>query len=246
VESLVQGPGGKLDVRLGHKVTGIDLKTANRIVITTSNKGTFTAKRVVVALPLGVLKQGGLQWQPPLPSTNQQALDKLSMGLLNKLVLVFPRVFWPRDLEVFNRVAPQNTPGAWSETYNMLSHTGKPVLVAFNAAQYAAHLEQKTAAQVKDEYMAVLKKLFGANNVPEPISYTVTAWGQDPYAFGSYSFTKSAPGGAFGAAHRNTAAPIGNRVFFAGEHTRPDCPATAHGALLSGRKAATDLLASLK
>lgn len=47
---------------------------------------------------------------------------------------------------------------------------GKPVLVAFNAAQYATQLEQKTAAQVKDEYMGVLKKLFGAANVPEPIS----------------------------------------------------------------------------
>lgn len=44
------------------------------------------------------------------------------------------------------------------------------MLVAFNAAQYASQLEQKTAAQVKDEYMAVLRALFGAANVPEPIS----------------------------------------------------------------------------
>lgn len=43
-----------------------------------------------------------------------------------------------------------------------------------------------------------------------------------------------------------TAAPIANRIFFAGEHTRADSPATTHGALLSGRKAAADLLASLK
>lgn len=32
-----------------------------------------------------------------------------------------------------------------------------------------------------------------------------------------------------------------NRIFFAGEHTRPDHPATVHGAVLSGRKAATDV-----
>ena len=42
-------------------------------------------QRVVVALPLGVLKHGDVQWQPPLPATNQQALDQLSMGLLNKV-----------------------------------------------------------------------------------------------------------------------------------------------------------------
>ena len=42
-----------------------------------------------------------------------------------QLVLVFPRVFWPRNLEVLNHVAPSGTPGAWSETYNMLPHTGE-------------------------------------------------------------------------------------------------------------------------
>lgn len=45
--------------------------------------------------------------------------------------------------------------------------------------------------------------------------------------------------------HRSSAAPIaGKRIFFAGEHTRADHPATTHGALLSGRKAAADVLTS--
>lgn len=43
---------------------------------------------------------------------------------LAQLVLVFPKAFWPEDVEVLNRVAPWATPGAWSETYNMLPHTG--------------------------------------------------------------------------------------------------------------------------
>ena len=37
---------------------------------------------------------------------------------------------------------------------------------------------------------------------PLPLQYTVTAWGKDPFARGSYSFTKSAPGGDFGSVHR--------------------------------------------
>ena len=32
-----------------------------------------------------MLKPVDVQWQPPLPATNQQALDKRSMGLLNKV-----------------------------------------------------------------------------------------------------------------------------------------------------------------
>lgn len=35
-----------------------------------------------------------------------------------------------------------------------------------------------------------------------------------------------------------------SRIFFAGEHTRADFPGTTQGALLSGRKAAYDLLSA--
>lgn len=33
------------------------------------------------------------------------------------------------------------------------------------------------------------------------VQYTVTAWGKDPYSLGSYSFTKSAPGGDYAKVH---------------------------------------------
>ena len=42
------------------------------------------------------------------------------------------------------------------------------MLVAFNAADYAATLEKKAPKAVKDEYMAILRTIFGS--VPEPRS----------------------------------------------------------------------------
>lgn len=36
-----------------------------------------------------------------------------------------------------------------------------------------------------------------------------------------------------------------SRIFFAGEYSRSDHPATVHGALLSGRKTATDVASAL-
>jgi hypothetical protein len=42
------------------------------------------------------------------------------------------------------------------------------MLVAFNAADYAASLEKKTPKAVKDEFMAILRTIF--DNVPEPCS----------------------------------------------------------------------------
>ena len=69
-----------------------------------------------------------------------------------------------------------------------------------------------------------------------------TAWLQDPWARGSYSF--ALPGHADDRAV--LAAPVDERLFFAGEATSPNFFSTAHGAWLSGITAAEAALASLK
>ena len=114
--------------------------------------------------------------------------------------------------------------------------------------------------------IAVLKGIFGAANVPTPKETVVTRWRADPWsrffffslffhslslAFyrGSYSFVST---GASGNDYDILATPIipGNpgksndmiknppRIFFGGEHTIRNYPATVHGALLSGLREA--------
>ena len=69
-----------------------------------------------------------------------------------------------------------------------------------------------------------------------------TAWLQDPWSRGSYSY--ALPGHAEDRAV--LAAPVDNRLFFAGEATSPNFFSTAHGAYLSGLTAAEAALASLQ
>ena len=105
---MVQYLAKGIDVRLNTKVVKVDASRADRITLTTAAGGTFTARRVIVTVPLGVLQHKVITFVPPLPAVNQKAINTLGMGLLNKLTLVFPRVFWTDDakVEVINRVAP--------------------------------------------------------------------------------------------------------------------------------------------
>jgi polyamine oxidase len=66
-----------------------------------------------------------------------------------------------------------------------------------------------------------------------------TRWVDDPYAHGSYSFL---PPGATSDHRLDLAAPVDHRLFFAGEATEVQFPATVHGALLSGRRAAAEVI----
>ncbi|WP_175551972.1 FAD-dependent oxidoreductase, partial [Burkholderia ubonensis] len=64
-------------------------------------------------------------------------------------------------------------------------------------------------------------------------------WGADPFSRGSYSFPAI---GSRRGDRQLLAAPIADRVFFAGEATHEDYSGTVHGALLSGWRAASRIL----
>ncbi|KAL1437118.1 hypothetical protein MTO96_049110 [Rhipicephalus appendiculatus] len=95
--------------------------------------------------------------------------------------------------------------------------------------------------------LAVLKGIFGS--VPQPKETVVTRWRADPWSRGSYSYVAT---GASGSDYDILATPVtppsvvpGSsqpqslpRLFFAGEHTIRNYPATVHGALLSGLREA--------
>ena len=52
----------------------------------TGEEHTADADAVVVTLPLGVLKSGVVQFNPPLPKATQSAIERMGFGLLNKVI----------------------------------------------------------------------------------------------------------------------------------------------------------------
>ncbi len=54
----------------------------------------YSADAVVVTLPLGILKAGDVEFEPSLPLWKRNAISGIGYGLLNKIFLKFPRVFW--------------------------------------------------------------------------------------------------------------------------------------------------------
>ena len=66
-------------------------------------------------------------------------------------------------------------------------------------------------------------------------------WAHDPWAHGSYSH--ALPGRA--GERTVLAAPVDDRLFFAGEATSPNFFTTAHGARDSGERAAKEVMQTL-
>lgn len=223
-----------LDIRLETPVKSI-VYDADGVRVETG-AGTFTGERVIVTLPLGVLQKGVVDFDPPLPPAKQSAIDSLGMGLLNKVYLRFPRIFWPQEAELFGFIAEKK--GEWAETLNIAFYTDAPVLLCFNAATYARSLEKLSDREIVAGAMQRLAAMFGPD-IPEPNGYQITRWASDPYAYGSYSHLRPGTGSQTRDA---LAASVDDRLFFAGEATSRDYPATVHGAYLSGLAAAEEII----
>jgi len=230
VESLASG----LSVHLSTVVTAIEHgKFGIRI---RTDRGYFEADRVVVTLPLGVLKSGTVEFTPRLPTPKRRAINRLAMGVLNKVWLVFGEVFWDPGPHWIGYLSEDK--GRFAGWLNLAGHTGAPVLLAFNAGAYGAEVEALTDEQTVEAAMRVLRTLYGA--APDPVAARITRWKSDPFAYGSYSYL---PPGARSAHRRRLARAVNGRLYFAGEATSWRYPATVHGAYLSGVRAADEIMA---
>ncbi len=237
-------PGGydQIITRLAH---GLDIRqecivkhitTTDYEVEIATNQGVFTAERAIVTVPLGTLKQNKIGFSPGLPSRKLAAIRSLSVGVLNKIFLCFPTIFWPEE-EVLGHVTDQR--GEWSWFVNLTSSTGSPVLLGLNAGTYGLHIESLTDREIVMAAMSVLRKLCG-QEIPAPDAYYITRWASDPFACGSYSHIP--PGGSCDD-YSTLAEPFKDRLFFAGEATTCKFAGTVHGAYLSGLREAKRIMA---
>ncbi|MEM7539490.1 MAG: FAD-dependent oxidoreductase [Chloroflexota bacterium] len=231
---LVEHLARDLSIELEQVVESIAYNDSG--VTVTTKQRSFDADYVVITVPIGVLQQGMIAFDPPLPDDTQAAIDAMGFGLLNKLYLRFPNVFWDDEVEVISWIPDEY--GRWAEWYNMAFLTKQPILLGFNAADYARQTESWTDEEIVADAMDVLRTWYG-DDIPEPEGWQMTRWASDPFAYGSYSFNTV-------DADRDTretlTEPVGNRLFFAGEATSLDFPSTVHGAYLSGVRAAEQIL----
>lgn len=225
-----------LTIRTGAVVASVVQSTAG-VQVTLTDGAIVQADHVIVTVPLGVLKSGDIAFDPPLAPARQAAIQTLGMGLLNKCMLRFDRIAWPADVDWIEWLGPRD--GAWSQWLSFAQVTGAPVLLAFHGGDEARRLERLSDAEVTAEAQRALKTMFGSD-FPAPMATQITRWSQDPFTHGAYSF--NATGTTPETRPALAGADWGGRLIFAGEACEPDYWGTAHGALLSGRRAAAEIM----
>ena len=235
LDRLVRHLAKGVDIRLGKVVKQIE-NHPNGVKITTTDSTVIDAQALCCTVPLGVLKQGRIRFDPDLPPAKAQAIERLGMGVLNKIVLLFPKRFWD-DATWIRNDGPDA--GLWPEWVDLTGLIGRPGLMGFTAANRARALEGQPDQYIVASALGQLKRCYRERVIPTPSGVLLTRWGEDPFSLGSYSY----PAVGSTPAMREELADRWNRMVFAGEATSSLFPATLQGAYLSGIQAAKALLA---
>lgn len=229
-----------LPIRYQCPVSRIVSSEKSGVEVTTNDGAKFSADHVIVTVPLGVLKRRVITFEPPLPPRKELAIQRLGFGVLNKVALLFPHCFWG-DLDTMGYLHPPDRPqGEFYLFYSYEGISGGSLLTALVPGDAAVALEEMSTSEAVRRLVDTLKSIFEPRGVPvpAPLAAAVTRWGQDPYAYGSYSSV--AVGCMGGDEYRALAEPTaGLRVCFAGEATTYKYPATMHGAFCSGVREAS-------
>ncbi|MDQ1135782.1 monoamine oxidase [Microbacterium sp. SORGH_AS 1204] len=233
-DELAQHLAEGLDVRLEHVVSTVRW-SASGVAIET-DRGVFAAGEAVVTVPVGVLHGDDFVIEPELPAPHRRALGLLRMNAFEKVVLRFAKRFWDAGVYGIRQLGDEGE--WWHSWYDLGRLHDEPALLTFAAGPAAVATRTWSDAEIVASTLAQLRRLYG-DAVPEPTSAIVTRWQDDPFSRGSYAYMLP---GSVGADHDVLAEPVGGVLHLGGEATWGDDPATVPGAMLSGHRAAQNVL----
>jgi len=212
-------------------VTSIDY--SGETIKVRDKKGTeYTADRVIISVPISVLKAGDLSFTPPLPAEKMQAFSKIGMGPGMKFILKFNKKFWKEDaVKIY-------APGYIPE-FSVAGFGRSNLLTAVaygEGAGFLSGLKEASATEVIKQ----LDTLFGGKVASRSlVDSHVMDWGKEPFIGGAFSFPTPGSKGARDVA----AAPVPGKIFFAGEamHTGGHF-ATVQGAVETAQKTVEEMI----
>lgn len=217
-------------------ITAIDYSTDN-IVVSAQSGDTFTANRVIVAVPLKILQNGMITFTPSLPNRKQEAINDVKVWSGFKTFFKFSTKFYPTYISFPNSSTPEGQLQYYDAAY--AQNTSDNILGLFSTGKPAEVYQSLSGNAQRDYILRELDTIFRSNIASSSyIEHIVQNWNEEPYANGAYA-----------TAYENwrdiraLGESVGNKVYFAGDaYTEGIDWSSVHAAARSARRAVEELV----
>jgi len=214
-------------------------------------RGSTQCNLVILTQSIGVLRDNCEQFfEPSIPTTRIQSLNKLGFGTINKIFLEFERPFL-HDEKGLKMLWLRETRGAETENkfpdwtkfitgFDLVS-SAPNFLMAWLGGDGAKMMEHLSDEEVGATCLSIFHAFAPDKTPPKLVSVTKSNWASDPFIKGAYSYQGVLSADLNLASvwqsieFRDTSTgKMIPRIMFAGEATEPTMESTAHGAIMSG------------
>ena len=217
-------------------ITKIDY-SQSEIKLTDSNNNTFNANKVIITVPISILKSGDIQFIPALPIEKTTAFSKIGMDAGMKVFLKFSNKFFDQNIiggSVCAAYADDSTGKAQNDN----------ILLAFimgNQAEYLTSLGSDVA--ITAALLQELDLMYNGQATASFIASHVENWTTNPFVKGAYSYSTV----GMGDARKTASQALGEKLYFAGEAMNTNGHhQTVHGAIETGYREVINMLTDIK
>lgn len=202
-----------------------------------SDRGSWSARRVVVAVPPVLARR--IRFEPGLPTAHARLLDRIPMGRVIKVEAVYDEPFWRAD-GLAGYTNADTTPVEL--TYDNSPPDGGPgVLLGFIEGAAAVTWARKGAAERRADVLANFAAAYG-DRARSPRGFVEHVWEAERFSRGGYAgHTRPGTLTRYGAAIRAPA----HGIHWAGTETATYWNGYMDGAVRSGERAAREVRAAL-
>ena len=242
VDGGMQQLSERLAAELGERVRLEEPASAiaddGTVVRVTTERGTYEASRVIVAVPPTLA--GRLRFEPAMPSTRDALTQRMPQGSVIKCHAVYDHPFW-RDAGLSGEAAGDTAPVKVVFDGTPPEDDSPGVLVAFIEGADAIRLSSASADERRSEVIDVLAHYVG-DGARHPVAFVERDWGAERWTRGCYG--AHLPPGAWTQVGTALREPVGP-IHWAGTETAERWCGYIDGAITSGERAAAEVDALL-
>lgn len=220
-------------VHLEHIVSGIEQREGS-VRVHLRDRESLEAKRVILALPPALA--GRLHYTPALSARRDQLSQRVPMGTVIKCFAIYDRPFWRERGLSGQAVFDEGVIQACFD--NSPADASCGMLVGFSLANRARPLLDLDEEERRPLVLQSFARAFGPE-AQSPRRYLDKSWAEEEFSRGCYTGLM-APGAWLGFGEA-LARPEG-RLHFAGTETASRWNGYFEGAILAGRRAASEVL----
>jgi monoamine oxidase len=226
----------KSNIIYNSQITSVD-HSGDKIVLKDSSNNIYESNKVIIAVPISILKLNEIAFIPSLPAEKTDAFSKFGMGPGIKVFLKFSTKFY-EDVLYGGAVC-----GAYVDD-TVGKQTSDHVLLAFVMGDQAANLHALgNDTSITNALLQELDGIYSGQATATFISSSVHDYTSKPFIKGAYGYSTI----GMGNARQVAAKPVAGKLFFAGEAMNTNGHhQTVHGAVESGYKAVMDILQTAK